>query len=268
MGRAVVVEGGFRVTGRWSYGTGICHADWIGANSVLDTGEPSHGTGRPRTRFMFFPKSAAQVIDNWNVSGMRGTGSHDFAVTDVFVPAAYTAPAFVADPVQPGTLYRVPPLSLFTVALAAVALGIARAAIDALVELAGIKTPMGATVPLRDSPRFHETLARAESMVRAARAHILEAINIQWGAAQTGAPDGLMERAGIRLACAYGAELCAGAVDLVHRAAGGSALQESGRIARCFRDIHTATQHIGLNQNNYETTGRVLLGLDPGTPRF
>lgn len=265
LGKAVAVDGGFRVSGHWPYGTGIGHADWIGANSVLDMGDASVP---PTLRFLFFPKSAVTVIDNWNVSGMRGTGSHDFTVTDLFVPEAHTAPAFVAAPVQPGLLYRVPPLSLFTVALAAVTLGIARAAVDALMELALVKTPVGATGLLRDSPRFQATVARAESMVRAARAHVVEAIQNQWEAVEAGASNDLTGRAGIRLACAYGAEACASAVGLVHAAAGGSAIQESGRIARCFRDVHAATQHIGLNQNNYESAGRVLLGLDPGTTRF
>jgi alkylation response protein AidB-like acyl-CoA dehydrogenase len=275
MGKAIAVEGGFRVTGRWTYGTGIVHSDWLGANSVIyesggyEASAPRLGpSGAPEMRFMFFPKSAVDVIDNWNVSGMRGTGSHDFAVDGVFVPDSHVAPAFVSAPVQPGTLYRVPPLSLFTLALVSVTLGIARAAIDSLVELAGVKTPMRSTALLRDSPGVQATVARAESLVRAARALLIEAIHAQWEAAQTGTPDSLRERAGIRLACTYGAEACASAVDLVHAAAGGSAIQESGRIARCFRDIHAATQHIGLSLSNYEIAGRVLLGLDPGTPRF
>ena len=270
MGKAVAVEGGFRVTGRWPYVSGIGHSDWLGSSSIIQVGgAPRLGpSGLPEMRFMFFPKSDADVIDNWNVSGMRGTGSHDFAVSDVFVPDSHTIPSLSLVPTQPGTLYRVPPLSLFILALACVALGIARAAIDALIELAELKTPMRSKASLRELPSVQVSVARAEGLVRAARAVIIEAIHAQWSAAQTETPDSLPKRVGIRLACTYGAEACTSAVDLVHAAAGGSAIQESGRIARCFRDIHAATQHIGLSLNNYETAGRVLLGLDPGTARF
>jgi alkylation response protein AidB-like acyl-CoA dehydrogenase len=259
-GKAVAVDGGYRVTGRWTYGTGILHSDWLVANSIVqDSNE---------IRFMFMQKSVAKIIDDWNVSGMRGTGSHDFTVADVFVPKGYSAPAFSPGIVQPGTLYRVPQLSLFTVALAAVVLGIARGAIDAFQELAMAKTPLRSTTLLRELPAVQATIARAESLVRAARAVLVEAIRTQWEHIEAGLPPSMEDRAGIRLACTYGAEACADAVDLVHAAAGASAIQESVRIARCFRDIHAATQHVGLSIYNYEAAGRVVLGLDPGTPRF
>jgi alkylation response protein AidB-like acyl-CoA dehydrogenase len=273
-GKAVVVEGGYRVTGRWGYGSGIGHSDWIGAGTIVHDGDDPRLTpsGASEMRFMFIPKSSAEVFDTWNVSGMRGTGSHDYAVADIFVPADHTAPAMVVAPVQPGMLYRVPPMSLFALALTCVTLGIARAAVDALVELAVVKTPAGSRSLLRDLASVQSTVARAEALVRAGRAVVLEAVGSLWAATEDGADSGtpvsLRKRAGIRLACTYCAEACAQAVDLVHAASGGSAIQESGRIARCFRDIHAATQHIGLNLANYEPTGRVLLGLELGTPRF
>ncbi len=273
-GKAVIVEGGYRVTGRWGYGSGIMHSDWLGANSIVHDGNSPRLTaaGAPEMRFMFLPKNAAEVIENWNVSGLRGTGSHDYMVADLFVPAAYTAPALVVAPVQPGLLYRVPPLSLFSLALTCVTLGIARAAIDALVELSLVKTPAGSRTLLRDSASVQSSVARAEALVRASRAVVLDAVGSLWAATEAGADTGtavsMRERAGIRLACTYCAEGCAQAVNLVHAAAGASAIQENGRIARCFRDIHAATQHVGLNLANYETSGRVLLGLEPGTPRF
>jgi alkylation response protein AidB-like acyl-CoA dehydrogenase len=273
-GKAVMVQGGYRVTGRWGYGSGIVHSDWLGANSIIHDGDSPRLTpsGAPELRFIFFPKRSAEILDTWNVSGMRGTGSHDYAVADLFVPADYTAPALVVAPEQPGILYRVPPISLFTLALTCVTLGIARAAVDALVELAVVKTPAGSRTLLRDTASVQTAVARAEALVRAGRAVVLEAVGSLWAATEESAHRGtavsLRERAGIRLACTYCAEACAQAVDLVHATAGGSAIQESGRIARCFRDIHAATQHIGLNLANYETSGRVLLGLEPGTPRF
>jgi indole-3-acetate monooxygenase len=270
LGKAVAVEGGFRVTGRWTYASGINHADWIAANSVLHDGDMPRRTdgGAPEMRFMFFPKSAVEVIDTWDVSGLRGTGSHDYRVAGLFVPDAHTAPAFVLGPTQPGILYRVPPLSLFTVALAAVTLGLARAAVNALIELAERKTPMGGSGLLRDKPSAQAAVARAEGLLRAARAGLIEAIHEQWDEVAAGGEPSMARRARARLACTFCAEACAQVVDLVHATAGASAIHESGRIARCFRDVHAATQHIGLSPNNYELAGRVLLGLDPGSVRF
>jgi alkylation response protein AidB-like acyl-CoA dehydrogenase len=159
-------------------------------------------------------------------------------------------------------------MSLFSVSLAAVVLGIAQAAIDALLELAPAKTPMGSPAVLRDKPIAQMQIARAEALVRAARAYLFAAIEEQWDEVVSGAPPTLEKRAAVRMACTFAAESCAEAVDIVYNLAGGSAIQESGKIERCFRDIHAAAQHIGLSTANYEVAGRVLLGLDPGTPRF
>jgi len=269
-GRADAAAGGFRASGRWAYASGIDHATWIVANCIVhEDGVPRRtAAGSPEMRFLFLPRTAVNVIDTWQVSGLRGTGSHDFCLEDVFVAEAFTMPAFAARPLQPGVLYRVPPISLFVVALASVTLGIARAAVDALVELAVAKTPMGSATLMRDKPVVQIQTARAEAFIRAARAHVLQAIGQQWNEIAGGATASLQARAGVRLATSFCAEACANAVDLVHAAAGGSAIHESGRIARCFRDLHAATQHIGLNSTGYEMAGRVLLGLDPGTPRF
>jgi indole-3-acetate monooxygenase len=170
-------------------------------------------------------------------------------------------PAFVTQGTQLGTL-------LFVFALAAVTLGVARAAIDAFVELAGGKTPMGSTALLRERSSAQADIARAEAMVRAARALLVEAVEEQWAEIAAGQAPSLAKRAAIRLASTFAGEASVRAVDLVYAAAGGSAIYESSRIDRCFRDVHVAVQHIGLTANNYELAGRVLLGLDPGTPRF
>ena len=269
-GRADAVAGGYLVSGRWGYASGIDNADWVLANCIIHAdGKPRRvASGAPEMRFVFLPRAAVEVLDTWHVSGMIGTGSHDFQVAGVSVPEAFAIPAFAATPQCPGTLYRIPPISLFAIALAAVVQGVARAAMDALVTLAASKTPMGSTEPLRDKPVAQLRAARAEALIRAARAHLVEAINRQWDEVAAGTPPSIQQRASIRLANSFCAEACAAAVDLVHATAGGSAIQESLPIARCFRDIHAATQHIGLNPSGFELAGRVLFGLDPGTPRF
>lgn len=269
-GRAVAVEGGYRVTGRWAYGSGIDFSSWVVGNCIVHDGETPRrkASGAPEMQFILFPRREVEVIDTWRVGGLRGTGSHDFRVDDVFAPDAHALPAFAPSGQRRETLYQTPLISLFVVALAAVTLGIARAAIDAGVELASAKTPMGSTVLLRDRPIAQFQIARAEALVRGARAVVFEAIREQWEEIKLGRPPSLEKRIGIRLACTFAGESCAEAVDLVHRTAGGTAITESGRIDRCFRDIHAATQHIGLTTNNYELAGRALLGLDVGTARF
>jgi len=269
-GKADAVAGGFRVSGRWGYASGIDHANWILANCIIhENGKPRRAaSGAPDMRFLFMPRTAVNVLDTWHVSGLMGTGSHDFQVTDVLVPEEFAIPAFAAEPQMPSLLYRIPPTSLFCVAVASVVLGIARGAMHALVTLAATKTPMGSTETLRDKPIAQLRVARAEALIRAARAHLVEAINRQWDEIASGSSPTIEARTSIRLATSFAAEACSSAVDLVHAAAGGSAIQEALPIARCFRDMHAATQHIGLNATGYEMGGRVLFGLDPGTPRF
>ena len=160
-GTAIAVDDGYRVTGRWAYGSGIDHSSWVLANCIIFDGTTPRRTssGGPDMRFMFFPRNNVDIIDTWHVGGMRGTGSHDFRVDDLFVPTDRSIPAFISLGTQPGTLFRTPLISLFVVALAAVTLGIARAALDALYELAGAKTPMGSTVLLRDKPAAQSSAA-------------------------------------------------------------------------------------------------------------
>ena len=269
-GKADAVAGGFLAAGRWGYASGISHADWVLANCVVHAdGEPRRtASGAPDMRFVFLPRASVEVLDTWDVSGLKGTGSHDFTIRGELVPESFAVPAFAIAPQFPGTLYRMPPISLFCLALAAVILGIARAAVDGLVALGAGKTPMGSTTPLRDKPLAQIQLARAQAMLLAARAQLIQATQALWDEVASGAAPSLPVRASIRLATSFCAEACTGAVDLVHAAAGGSAIQESMPIARCFRDIHAATQHIGLNASGYEMAGRVLFGLEPGSPRF
>jgi alkylation response protein AidB-like acyl-CoA dehydrogenase len=269
-GKAVPVQGGYRVGGRWSWGSGIDNCTWVVCNGVVHDGDRPRrkASGASDMRFILLPRQDVEVLDTWRVGGLRGTGSHDYVVNGVFAPETHATPAFAEVADSPSALYRTPMISLFAVALAAVTLGIARAAIDDVIALASAKTPMGSRVGLREKPMAQTQVARAEALWRASRAVLLEAIEAQWEEISSGDSPSLEKRAGVRLACTFAAESCAEAVDLVYDTAGGSAIQESGRIERCFRDIHAAKQHIGLATNNYELAGRALLGLDVGTPRF
>jgi alkylation response protein AidB-like acyl-CoA dehydrogenase len=269
-GKAVAVPGGFLVTGRWGYGSFVEHSHWTIGNSIVHDGETprSQSNGAPDIRFMIIPTEKVEVLDNWRVAGLRGTGSHDFQVRDVFVPDEHSVSAFGAKPVYPGALYSVPLITLFAAAVPCVSLGIARAAIDAFVALAEAKTPMGSAVKLKDKPAAQIDLARAEALVCSARAFLFGSVEEVWAEVDSDKIPSLRQRALVRIAAAKAAEASVQAVDLLFNAAGGTALFESCPLERCFRDVHATTQHIATNAGNYEIAGRVMMGLDPGTPRF
>src|SRR5580692_8049188 len=181
-GRAVPVPGGFKLTGQWSYGSFIGHSAWtVGSSIIVEDGAPRRGPdGAPDMRLMLFPTSAVEIIDTWRVGGLRGTGSHDFQVTDLFVPDDHAIAAFTAKPVRPGTLYAAPFITVFAMALASVPLGIARAAIEAFIELAEGKTPIGASARLRDKASAQAELGKAEALLSSARAFLVEQLHGVW----------------------------------------------------------------------------------------
>jgi alkylation response protein AidB-like acyl-CoA dehydrogenase len=269
-GKAFVVDGGYRVTGRWAYASGILHSTWTLGNCIVHDREgPRCGSsGAADVRLTIFPTSAVEVIDTWHVSGLRGTGSHDYRVADLFVRGGYSIPCFDAKPVQPGTLYAVPMITVLSVGIAAVPLGIARTAIDAAVELAEVKTPLRSSLLLRDRATFQAAVGRAEALWGSARSFLLAAVSDLWDEVSSGMGASMRQRALVRLACTQAAQSAAQAVDLMYNAGGGTSLYESSRLERCFRDVHACTQHIATSTDSYEAGGRVLLGLDPGRSQF
>jgi alkylation response protein AidB-like acyl-CoA dehydrogenase len=273
VGKATAVRGGYRVTGRWGYGSVIDHAQWVYGNCVThneDGSRRAHGD-IPELRLCLFPRAAADVIDTWHVSGLRGTGSHDFAVNDLFVPEEHTVVLrdFTPVPTQPGPIYAVPMSPIFSSILAAILVGIARSAIEALVALAAGKTPMGSPTVLREKPLVQADLARAEALVRAGRALLLDEVEAMWQDVLAARIVTLRRRALVRLAACEAGQFAIQAVDLVYAAGGGTSVREDNRIERCWRDAHAAAQHFSVSEHsNLEPVGRVLFGLEPGTARF
>ena len=269
-GKARAVDGGYQVSGRWSFASGIHHSAWVFGNCVVHDGDaPRPGPGgAPEMRFVFFPVDQCEIHDTWHVSGLRGTGSHDFSVADLFVPEERSLVAFTARPHQPGALYTCPFVTYFAASIAGPPLGLARGAIDALVDLASTKTPTGSQSLLRDRPSVQSDIARAEALVRSARAFLVEALQDVWAALVDGREVTMRQRAIGRIAGIHAATSAAQAVDLMYNAGGGTALYESGLLERFFRDVHAVTQHIAVTPAYYELSGRVLLGMSPGTPRF
>ena len=272
-GKAVAVPGGYRVTGRWSYGSFIAHSHWVLGNCIThdDTGPRRVADGGPAFRLCIFPRADTEVFDNWHVGGLRATGSNDYQVTDLFVPEERAVPlvAFSPPPMQPGPLYVMPMTSTFVSCIATVALGIARAAIESLIEIAAAKTPMGSPSVLREKSLAQADLARAEALVRSGRAFLFDELEACWVDAVAGRQITLQRRALVRLAACQATQCAIQAVDLMYACGGGTSLFEGNRLERCFRDVHAAGQHIAVaTQSNLEPVGRVLFGLDPGTARF
>lgn len=268
IGRAVPAPGGYRVSGRWPFGSGIVHSTWIATGcTVMDGDAPRRGPdGAPETCILFLPTAEVEVIDTWHVGGLRGTGSHDYQVDNVFVPASHAVSPGRDDPAVLGALYSLPRHTVFGTTIAAVPLGIARAALDAVRDMAAGKTSLASGAALRDRAVVQAAIGRAEAQLRSARAFMFEACGEAWSAAANGMPVGLDQRVSARLAMAQVGEAAKAAVQTAYDIGGGTSVYDSCPLQRCFRDVHTASQHVQVQSAHFESTGRVLLGLEPGMP--
>jgi alkylation response protein AidB-like acyl-CoA dehydrogenase len=267
VGRLRPVEGGFTASGRWTFASGIGHSKWwLGGCVLYDADMPQKGSsGETETRLVFFPAEEGELIDTWDAGGMRGTGSHDYAINDAFIPAERTIPVFgpsrLADP-----LYRMPQMVLLDSAMAAVPLGIARTAIETFVELAGGKKSHGFASAPANRPTIQADVGRAEAVLQAARAWLYGSIEAAWNDVQAGREISVRQTALLRLARINAVTASVQAVDLMYTAAAGTAVYSNSPLDRCFRDVHVAAQHVALHPSNYEVCGRVMLGLSPDRP--
>jgi len=262
-GRAEAVKGGYRLSGRWPLASGCAHASWLVAGSVIiEGGQPRYREdGAPDVRLMFVPRAECNIIDTWYAAGLRGTGSHDFSVQEVFVPEERTF-AFPDGPShEPGPLYRGSIFDGLVRIISPVALGIARAALDTFTELAGRKVPTRTASLLRDRATVQAQLAQAEALVRSARALVFETTAATWETLCAGEP--LSEEQGALqwLAAVHAATSCAHAVDIVYTLGGATSVYTTSRLERCFRDVHVVSQHVGVAPWQWERVGRHFLGL-------
>jgi len=266
LGRAYPLDGGYRVKGQWNFASGIHNADWLYCTCVLMEGDNPLMTaaGSPAVRAMWLPANAATIKDTWSVMGLRGTGSQDFVVDDVFVAEDYSC--FLGDhPYEQGPLFR--PRLLFTVLFmlnAAHALGIARGAMDSFVAMASRDASNQSTTLLRDRPQVQSHVAEAEAILNASRAYIMDAVTRLWHSACRDEADPAQEIAQARLAVTHGVHEAARVVDLLFHAAGTNAIYTRNPLERHFRDIHVAKQHNAAFPVHYQSAGKVLLGLRPG----
>jgi indole-3-acetate monooxygenase len=224
--------------------------------------------GKPEQHYLFVPAAEAELLDTWHVRGMRGTGTHHFVVNDVIVPTERTVLQAGAPLLEPRPLYLFPRALLFASGDAAVALGTARACLEAFIELAGAKTPRSMQATLRDQPVIQATVGRSEVQLRAARAFLIEAVGEIWNEAVSRRAITLERRAVLRLATTHAIRLAVEVVDSVYNAAGATAIFEGNPIQRHFQDIHVISQHSQGRLDHYESVGNYALGLKVDQTRF
>ncbi len=264
LGRAEAVQGGYRVTGRWPFGSGSQNADWIcGGSFVFDEGERRPGKhGAPDIHLMMFSRDQVEIEDTWHVSGLRGTGSHHFHVEDVFVPEGrFVRMGMRARMERP--LYQFPMLGLLALGVSSVSLGIAHKALAAFKELAVAKVPTGGTRGLAERSQIQAYVAQSVADIESAEAYIHQVIDDAYAQAKQGVRLPTEVKAKLRLAAANATHRSVAAVDRLYQAGGGSSIYEGSDLQRCFRDIHVTTQHIMVAEPIFEVAGRVELGLDP-----
>ena len=266
-GRAVPVDGGYRLTGSWSFASGLHEATWLGAHApiVSADGTPERrADGTPVVRTLLFPLAEATVTDTWHVMGLRATASDTYAVTDLFVPHAHTAARDEpSERREAGPLYCFPSGSLYASGFAFVSLALARALLDAFLALAGDKTPRGAKRALRESTVAHSQLAVADARLLAARAYVLSTLTeILTEAGRTGALT-LAQRVRIRQAASHASHEGSRVGTLMYHAAGAHAIFAGAPWERRMRDLHTVAQQLQGRDDHFENVGRFLLGLDP-----
>ena len=262
-GQAVVEPGGYRVTGRWPLASGCQHCAWlVGGCRIFDGNQPRLRADKtPVMRVMIFPTGACEILDTWDSVGLRGTGSHDYTVADLFVPA-HRSLSFREPPVQPGPLYALPAIALFAAAIAAVPLGIARHAIDILTELAGTKVTVRSRRTLREDATLQADLGRAEALLRSGRAFLCETLGEAWQVVTDGGTLSVTQCAMLRLAATQATSAATQAVDLMFSAGSSASVYANAGLGRCMRDIRTAGQHITVVPFNYGMAGQAFLGFD------
>jgi alkylation response protein AidB-like acyl-CoA dehydrogenase len=255
-GTAVPTSDGYVLNGRWQFGSGSGHAEWLSGNAFVQGAEP------PTVLGCAFPRADVTIHpDSWEVGGLKGTGSYEFSVADLFVPGSHTFDVSTP-PHRGGALFQIPLPGFVAMEHGAFAVGVARRAIDEMSELAkskvrGYITPQG--VAARSS--FQLELGRTDLALRAARAGLISAYNDAWAAVTSGEPCDVAMQTQLRCAAVYATDVAIDACRTMFRYAGAKSLFSGNIIERCLRDVTAAGQHAMVSDAAYESRGQVLLGL-------
>ena len=263
-GRAVRAEGGWRVSGQWPFGSGCHHATWLPTAAWLhdDSGPIPDDNGVPQWRAFHVPASDCVILDTWHTSGLRGTGSHDYTMEDVFVADNYVKRhSLLEEAILPDRRYVYPAFNVPM--LSAVALGAARGAVDALAELFGGKVDRRNQRPVAGAFDKQADLGLAEALAGSARAYLYDTTAQAWDLITAGKELPRELRAGMRLACTHAVMASVQAVDRAHLAAGASSIYVSSPLDRYFRDVHSVSAHAFVRQTTMADGGQLLLGMEP-----
>jgi len=271
-GRAVKVDGGYRLTGRWGFASGSRHASWLGCHVLVydADGKPvNNAEGRHAPRTMIFPKTSVEIIDNWHVLGLRGTGSDSYAMTDLFVPERFT---FLRDSQEylrePGPLYKITSGMLYAASFSFVSLGIARGALDAFITVATAKVPRGGQKTIAHNNVIQAEVAKADAKLSASRAFVLETIADLWEEALRGNRATGEQRRRFRLASTWAINEAEEVVNSAYKMAGALAIFDGHPLERRLRDIHAGTQQGQGRPVQFEHVGQIMLGLEAEAPLF
>lgn len=250
---SIPVDGGYRLNGRWMFSSGCRHANWMAAVTTRDNEE---------TRLHMVPSTEVKLIDVWDVQGLRGTGSFHFEIEDQFVPEKFTATVAESSP-QAGPLYAIPRTALFACGFGCVALGVARAGLDATLALAQTKKAQYATHALAHNPVVQNKIGQAQAKWRAAQALLDTTASTVWNNVQRTGDITRQDRIELRMASTHAIRQSAEVVDIVYSLTGSHAIFSSTGIQRRFQDVHAITQQIQGREAHYETVGQHYLGLNP-----
>jgi alkylation response protein AidB-like acyl-CoA dehydrogenase len=269
VGVARPVAGGYRVTGQWPFASGCHNAHFFwGQCQVRDENGNPPTDGTPTLREALLSRDEFEILDTWHVAGLRGSGSHDVAAHDVFVPDERMTSVMFEPTREEGTLFRLPPFTRLAYNKVGVSTGIARSALDRFAEMATTHRRRASGVALRERADVQVAVAEAETRLRSARAFVLDAVGQVWDATASGRTASSKERALVHLACSNAATESIRAVDLVCEVAGTAAIFESGPLERCQRDVRVPLHHITVSPQWNASAGRALLGMQSGSPLF
>ena len=261
-GQTIPTRGGYRVTGRWAFASGIRHAAWVSgtARVVRD------GAATAERCVFVVPVADVTIHDIWDVAGLRGTGSCDFSVSDHFVPEAFTWDPDRAAPQRGGPLYHLGMPGFVANEHAAFALGVGRCALDAITTMAAGKARGVTPTVLADRPAFQRFVGASELKLRAARALAVEANQAAWSTVSSGGRLTPRQHAELRSAAVHATEAALDVVTGAFRAAGGTALYQSNVLQRCLRDLNAGAQHFMVSDSAYEALGQFVLGRTGAEP--
>jgi alkylation response protein AidB-like acyl-CoA dehydrogenase len=262
-GSITAVDGGYRVSGRWSFASGCEHASWLWGNCIEGIVD-----GAPQMRIAVFARNEVEIEDTWDVIGLSGTGSHHFRATNVLVPADRTFIPFASEPCLDDPIARVPAPALYSHAIASVALGIAQGALDDIVSLSAVKVPLLAHGTLATNELFHHELATADTELRAARALLHQSAVAAWEAAVAEAAPTQNLRARGRAAAAWVVDRAVAVVGTAYRHGGGSSVYATSPLQRRLRDINALSQHFLVRPDTLTTAGAVFAGNELTAPVF